>query len=408
MRGLIIFIAAFFSIAAKAQTSYKQTITTAWGHYVNTGITGHGNILLQVSVEGQNSTWNGVFSINGVNTWTPDVTWNNAKLISFSGYNANVDDVKALVMSNTPSTTYNWTTIVFKIGSPANGSATITVVATAATAQAFALSLSDYSTSPFTYTMASSAGTYNMWTVNKNVGIGTYNPQSRLYVVSDGLGSNNGDRTNISSFETSVGNNTSFVELYNYRIASGSDWLTASTRLQQRIDAADMGFIEFNPPGMPWGLALGTNNAGRLYINNDGNIGIGTKSINDNNYTLFVEKGIRTRKVKVDQANWPDYVFEPNYKLPSLKEIERFIQQHRHLPEVPSANQVSEQGLDMGENQAVLLKKIEELTLYIIEQDKKIENQNILIQRLEDQNKELLDVKKDIEIIKAGLRTKTN
>jgi hypothetical protein len=114
-----------------------------------------------------------------------------------------------------------------------------------------------------------------------------------------------------------------------------------------------------------------------------GSVGIGTTSVNDANYKLFVETGIRTRKVKVDVATWPDYVFSSSYKLPSLKEVEQFIKQHKHLPDVPSEAEVKKEGLDLGENQVVLLKKIEELTLYIIEQNKKNEDQNKRIEHLE-------------------------
>lgn len=103
-----------------------------------------------------------------------------------------------------------------------------------------------------------------------------------------------------------------------------------------------------------------------------GNIGIGTANINDPAYKLYVEAGIRTRKVKVDQTVWSDYVFEVGYPLRSLKEVEQFIRDNHHLPEVPSAAEVEQNGLDLGDNQATLLKKIEELTLYLIDANKVI------------------------------------
>ena len=99
----------------------------------------------------------------------------------------------------------------------------------------------------------------------------------------------------------------------------------------------------------------------------------------DANYKLFVETGIRTRKVKVDVAAWPDYVFYPGYKLPTLKEIEDFLKAHKHLPDVPSAQEVQKEGIDIGQTQALLLKKIEELTLYIIEQNNRIEKLEISV-----------------------------
>lgn len=132
------------------------------------------------------------------------------------------------------------------------------------------------------------------------------------------------------------------------------------------------------------GLAFRTNNSSRLYISADGNVGIGTTDVATGDFKLYVETGIRTRKIKVDHiaTAWPDYVFGPRYKLPSLKEVEEFIQKHKHLPDVPSADEVGEKGLDLGDNQAVLLRKIEELTLYMIELNKKVS-------RLEDENAKL-------------------
>jgi hypothetical protein len=70
---------------------------------------------------------------------------------------------------------------------------------------------------------------------------------------------------------------------------------------------------------------------------------------------------------------WPDYVFEADHKLPSLETIERYIQQHKHLPEIPTAAEVKEKGVDLGEMNALLLKKVEELTLYVIGQQREIE-----------------------------------
>jgi hypothetical protein len=88
---------------------------------------------------------------------------------------------------------------------------------------------------------------------------------------------------------------------------------------------------------------------------------------------LAVEGIVYSKKVKVTQTGWADYVFHPGYKLPTLKEVEQFIEKNKHLPGVPTAAEVEQKGLDLGENQATLLKKVEELTLYMIELNKKVE-----------------------------------
>ena len=78
------------------------------------------------------------------------------------------------------------------------------------------------------------------------------------------------------------------------------------------------------------------------------------------------------RRVKVTQSSIPDYVFEPEYNLMPLPELETYITENKHLPEVPSQAEVQENGLDLGEFNATLLLKVEELTLYVIEQNKQI------------------------------------
>ncbi|GAA5088516.1 hypothetical protein GCM10023210_12240 [Chryseobacterium ginsengisoli] len=95
-----------------------------------------------------------------------------------------------------------------------------------------------------------------------------------------------------------------------------------------------------------------------------------------NDYKLFVRGGIRTEKVKVDVAaanGWADYVFEKEYKLMPLTELEKFIKENKHLPEVPSTDQAIKEGIELKEMNILLLKKVEELTLYVIQQQKEIQ-----------------------------------
>ena len=90
-------------------------------------------------------------------------------------------------------------------------------------------------------------------------------------------------------------------------------------------------------------------------------------------YRLAVDGKVRCREVRVTNSGWADFVFEKDYDLPTLEEVESYIQNNKHLPDVPSAAEVLENGTDLGEIDAILLQKIEELTLYIIDLNKEIE-----------------------------------
>ena len=122
-------------------------------------------------------------------------------------------------------------------------------------------------------------------------------------------------------------------------------------------------------------LDLGTNNVSHMRIAADGKISMGSVTT-PAGYKLYVESGILTEKVKVavkTSGEWSDYVFAPEYKLTKLPEVEAFIKSHQHLPGVPSAEEVVANGIDMAKMDAKLLEKVEELTLHLIEMNKKME-----------------------------------
>jgi len=105
----------------------------------------------------------------------------------------------------------------------------------------------------------------------------------------------------------------------------------------------------------------------------NGRVGIGLSSFqeDDNEYLLSVNGQVRAHGIKV-YTSWADYVFKDNYELRPLNEVENFIEEHGHLPNVPSEAEVEKNGIELGKMNAKLLEKIEELTLYLIEQDKEI------------------------------------
>ncbi|MBK9300121.1 MAG: hypothetical protein IPN14_05825 [Bacteroidetes bacterium] len=121
-------------------------------------------------------------------------------------------------------------------------------------------------------------------------------------------------------------------------------------------------------------LDFGTNNISRVKILADGKVSIGSVST-PAGYKLYVEEGILAEKVKVavkTTGEWSDYVFAKDYKLLQLPEVEAYISTHSHLPGVPSAQDVVDNGIDMAKMDAKLLEKVEELTIHLIEMNKKM------------------------------------
>jgi len=131
-----------------------------------------------------------------------------------------------------------------------------------------------------------------------------------------------------------------------------------------------------------------------LLVKGNGSVGIGTQDTKG--YKLAVNGSAIFTKVKVEAySGWPDYVFERNYQLPSLMDVEKYILEHKHLPDVPSAAIVEKEGQDLGEMNKILLQKVEELTLYLIDQQKQLKFQQEQIGLLQEQNELLLEVVKE-------------
>ena len=105
----------------------------------------------------------------------------------------------------------------------------------------------------------------------------------------------------------------------------------------------------------------------------NGNVAIGTSSTG--NHKLAVEGSIGAREVKVEASGWSDFVFYEDYQLPTLNEVENHIIEKGHLKDIPSAEKVKQDGFFLGEMDAKLLQKIEELTLYTIQQQKELEQE---------------------------------
>ncbi|MBX2978230.1 MAG: SprB repeat-containing protein [Flavobacteriales bacterium] len=122
-------------------------------------------------------------------------------------------------------------------------------------------------------------------------------------------------------------------------------------------------------------LPFHTNNVQRMVISTSGKVGIGTEPPGGpvDEYRLFVEDGIATRDVLVKLGNWPDYVFADSYRLMPLSELREFLKRNKHLPGIPSAAMLEEQGgVALGEMQRNLVRTVEEQALYILELEERV------------------------------------
>ncbi|WP_055393100.1 fibronectin type III domain-containing protein [Flagellimonas eckloniae] len=160
--------------------------------------------------------------------------------------------------------------------------------------------------------------------------------------------------------------------------------LTASTTYSftvTALDAAGNESVASNIVQVTTDSSGGSSGGGTVWSESSGNIsysagnvGIGTSTI-PNTYKLAVNGKIISEELKVQlQSAWPDYVFAKDYDLPSLEEVGKYIQKKGHLPNMPPAKEVKENGIEVGEMNRLLLEKIEELTLYILQQEERLKS----------------------------------
>ncbi|WP_394973687.1 Ig-like domain-containing protein [uncultured Croceitalea sp.] len=155
-------------------------------------------------------------------------------------------------------------------------------------------------------------------------------------------------------------------------ISLGTVSITATTSDGGFIGTSSISVID-SQPSSGSGDGFLTKSGSTLSLSDtDDNLALGRSTV-PSGYKLAVEGKIRTREVRVDQDTWPDYVFTKDYDLSSLEEVQRHIKEKGHLPNIPSAKEVAVNGIELGEMNKLLLEKIEELTLHLIQIRKEIE-----------------------------------
>jgi hypothetical protein len=204
---------------------------------------------------------------------------------------------------------------------------------------------------------------------NGNVGIGTIAPQSKLEV--------SGGKITVS-FKNSEHTDGNTIPMIGSTFPGLTDFGVGVNTLIESAGANRYGlqFItreQYNIAASP-----------KMTIQGNGNVGIGTTT--PGTFKLAVNGKIWSQEVNVAMTNpGPDYVFEKDYDLLSLTELETYINQNKHLPEVPSAKEMEKDGLNLKEMNLILLKKVEELTLHLIEQQKhiyKVSNENAELKKI--------------------------
>jgi len=203
----------------------------------------------------------------------------------------------------------------------------------------------------------------NIYNLNTgNVGIGNTSPTFLLHVAKsmtepticvNNLGLNGGASFQMIDFNSGA----------NWKFKSAS---TAAFKIRDQAMTTDVFIIEK--------AASANSTLNSLYIKSNGNVGIGTANPS---VKLAVNGKINCKEVEVTLTGWSDFVFKPGYNLRSLTEVENFIHINKHLPDVPNEATVLSQRTNLGEMDAILLQKIEELTLYMID----LKKQNDELQR---------------------------
>lgn len=244
------------------------------------------------------------------------------------------------------------------------------------------------------------SGAYNVF-VGTNSGLSNSSGSYNTYLGQQTGESNRSGANNTFlgalSGNTTLGNNNVFLGYKSGFNMTGANNVLIGTEAGTNQNLDNKLYIENTSTTNP--LIWGDFSADQLKLN--GKVGIGGNSItgfgnfptsagsvNVSNYNLFVKGGILTEEVRVNLSTaWADYVFNPNYKLKPLNELEDYIIRNNHLPNVPSAEEVKKNGIELGEIAKIQQEKIEELTLYIIELNKKIELQQKQIETLLNQSK---------------------
>jgi len=339
------FLLTTFAFLAFTLTSKAQW-TTGPGNINNTNT---GNVLI-----GTTTSSNGLLQINGTGDLL-SLTSTSTNPAQFNAWNSS--DFRIIQRSNGAMTL--WTNTIERMRIDQYGNVGIGTTSPNAKLDVQGLinigaAMNINTFTPATIHMGGSGNTTNApYVVLENATpYGGWTPMSEFHITSDG--------TNVPEIGWTTGIRPGNMLVRSYGYSGGGN-----------INLQAKGIINFL-----------SNDVQRMVINNAGNVGIGTISPDQ---ALTVNGTIHSKSVVVDANIFPDYVFKPTYHLTSLTDVKTYIDQNQHLPNVPSAAEVEKNGLNLGEMNKVLVQKVEELTLYLIDQNRQLADQQRVNKSLQKQ-----------------------
>jgi hypothetical protein len=201
---------------------------------------------------------------------------------------------------------------------------------------------------------------------SNHTGLGTNDPLARLHVKGEaGI-----DEIAINS-GTALSSETAAIQFYSSALLGGGGAAAKKGFMLLDGDDIKVGTNSGNTAGR---FIIRTDGADRIFVDEAGIVSIGTQT-NAPGYKLRLGGKMICEEVKVKlQGNWPDYVFDKHYKLPSFSELEKYIAANHHLPSFAPASDIQQNGFELGDMQKRLLEKVEELTLYILQLNNEIES----------------------------------
>lgn len=212
----------------------------------------------------------------------------------------------------------------------------------------------------------------NIYYNNGNVGIGTQTPSQKLELT--------------GNLKLSAGRSVIFTTGDNTTThVGGVQFLTDDNGVDNIWTPTDQTGTPLNSNIRLGGMGLFNNNVVNLLVS--GSVGIGTTNPQ---YLLSVKGTVGAEEFIVTNTGWSDYVFRPDYRLRPLSEVSQYIQANGHLPDIPTEAEVKEKGVSIGDMQAKLLAKVEELTLHMIQQEK---DNRELRDKMNEQTKEIQDLR---------------